>query len=127
MSAFASITLQNNAAANVTFNPQSIDANGVASFLSTDTTVLDAKKKVTMSVSLPKNGGSVARVKQRVVVPIMDTVDTTKKMAEAYVNIEFVMPKNASDIIRLDLRKYADTLLTNAITTAAVQNLEAIY
>jgi hypothetical protein len=126
MSAFATLTLQNNAATNVVFNPQSIDSDGVATYLSGDA-ILDAKKKVTMSVSLPKGGSTVARVKQKVVVPIMDTIDANKKVAEAYVTIDFVLPKLASETIRLDLRKYADTLLTNAVTTAAVQSLEAIY
>lgn len=126
MTAFAALTLQNNAAANVTFNPQSIDSSGVATWFTSDS-VFDAKKKVTMSVSTPKGNGTVSRIKQRVMVPIMDTVDTTKKIGEAYVNIEAVIPKVTSDIIRLDLRKYADTLLTNAVSTAAFQNLEAIY
>lgn len=126
MSAFAAVTLQNNAATNVVFNPQSIDSDGVATFLTGDA-ILDAKSRLTMSVSLPKNGSTVSRVKQKIVVPIMDTVDATKKVAEAYVNIEFVFPKNTSETTRLDIRKYAATLATNAITTAAVQSLEAIY
>lgn len=126
MSAFAAVTLQNNAASNVTFNPQSIDSAGVAKWLTSDS-VFDARKSVTMSVSLPKNGSTVARVKQKVIVPIMDTVDANKKVAEAYVTIEAVIPKLASETVRLDLRKYADTLLTNAVSTAAYQNLEAIY
>lgn len=125
MSAFAALSLQNNAAVAQTFNPQSIDA-GVSVWLGTEP-VLDAKKKVTMSVNLPKNGSTVSRVKQRITVPVMDTVDATKKIAEAYVDMVFVLPKQASETIRLDLRKYADQLLTNAVTTAAVQNLEAIY
>lgn len=126
MSAFAALSLQNNAAVAQTFNPQSIDAAGVSIWLGTET-VLDAKKKVTMSVSLPKNGSTVSRVKQRITVPVMDAVDPTKKVAEAYVDTVFVLPKQASETVRLDLRKYADQLLTNAVTTAAVQNLEAIY
>jgi len=126
MSAFAALSLQNNAAVAQAFNPQSIDAAGVATWYGTET-VLDAKKKVTLSVSLPKNGSTVSRVKQRISVPIMDAVDATKKIADAYVDITFVLPKQASETVRLDLRKYADQLLINAVTTAAVQNLEAIY
>lgn len=126
MSAFASLTLQNNAAANVIFNPQSIDSMGVATYLTGDA-ILDAKSRVTMSVNLPKNGSTVSRVKQKIVVPVMDTVDPSKKVAEAYANIEFVFPKNASETIRLDCRKYAVTLLSSAVTTAAVQGLEAVY
>lgn len=126
MAAFATLTLQNNAAANVVFNPQSIDGSGVATYLTSDA-VYDAKKKVTMSVSLPKNGSSVARIKQKVMIPIMDTVDANLKVAEAYVTIEAVVPKIASETNRLDLRKLADTLLQNAVSTSAYQNLEAIY
>jgi hypothetical protein len=126
MSAFAALSLQNNAAVAQTFNPQSKDASGVSSWLGTET-VLDAKKKVTMSVTLPKNGSTVSRVKQRVIVPVMDPADTTKKVAEAYVDVVFVLPKQASETVRLDLRKYADQLLINAVTTAAIQNFEDVY
>lgn len=126
MTAFAAVTLLNNASANVVFNPQAIDPTGVAIWLTSDA-VFDAKKKLTMSVSIPKGNSPVSRIKQRVMIPIMDAVDTTKKVGEAYVNIEAVIPKLASDTTRLDLRKFADTLLTNAVSTAAYQNLEAIY
>lgn len=126
MSAFAALSLQNEAAVAQTFNPASIDSSGVAKWLGTETT-LDAKKSVTMSVSLPKNGSTVVRVKQRVTIPVMDAVDTTKKVGECYANVELVMPKIASSTNRLDLRKYVDQLVTNAVTTAAVTNFEAIY
>lgn len=126
MSAFASLTLQNNAAANVVFTPSAIDSSGVASWFSA-ASVYDARYKVTMSVTLPKNGGTVARVRQRVSIPIMDSVDPSKKVAEAYANIELVLPKQTTSTHRLDLRKLADTMLQNAITTAAVTDLESIY
>lgn len=126
MTAFAAVTLQNNAAANVVFNPQAIDPTGVAIWLTNDA-IFDSKKKLTMSVTIPKGNSPVVRIKQRVMIPIMDAVDTTKKIGEAYVNIETVIPKLASETTRLDLRKFADTLLTNAVSTAAFQNLEAIY
>lgn len=126
MSAFANLVLVNNAAANVTFVPSSIDASGVATWRE-QVSVFDAARRVTMSVSLPKNGGTVARVKQKVVIPIMDSVDTSKKIAEAYVNVEYVFPKQASDTVRLDARKFVDTLILHAVSTAAVQSLESIY
>ena len=126
MSAFASLSLTNAAAAAVVFNPSSIDSSGVARWLTSDA-IYDSKKAVTMLVSYPKNGGQVCRIKQKIVIPIMDTVDASKKVAEAYVNIESVIPKNASENVRLDLRKFAETLLTNAVSTAAYQHLEGIY
>lgn len=126
MTAFAALTLVNNAASNVVFGPASIDANGVATWLSDDT-IYDAKRRVTMSLTLPKNGSTVSRLKQRVAIPIMDAVDTSKKIAEAYCNIEFVMPKQATETNRLDLRRFAEKLLENAVTTAATQSFESIY
>lgn len=126
MTAFAALTLPNEAAANQTFNPVGIDPQGVAKWLGTET-ILDGKKSVTMSVALPKGGSSVVRVKQRVTIPVMDSVDTTKKIAEAYADIVMVLPKQASVTNRLDLRRYAEKLLENAVTTAAVTDFEAIY
>jgi len=125
MSAFAVLSLQNEAAVAQTFNPVSIQ-DGVAKCLGTEC-VLDAKKSATMSVSLPKNGSSKVRIKQRIVVPIMDAVDTTKKIDEAYVNIEYALPKNSSPTVRRDIRKYADQMVINAVTTAAIDNFEGIY
>lgn len=126
MSAFAALSLLNEAAVATTFNPASIDSVGVAKWLGTES-ILDAKKSVTMSVTLPKNGSSVARIRQRVMIPIMDTVDVNKKVAEAYADVTIVLPKLASSTNRLDLRKFADQLLINAVTTAAVSNFESIY
>lgn len=126
MSAFATLTLSDNAAAAKTFVPTSINSAGVAKWLG-DETVLDGKKSATMSMSLPQNGSTVARLKQRISVPIMDTVDTTKRIAEAYVNIEYVLPKQASLTDRLNLRAFLVDLSGEAITTASLTNLESIY
>ena len=126
MSAFALLTLQNNAAANVDFTPVSIDSNGVATWKTGDS-VYDAKSTVTMSVTHPKNGSDVVRMKQKVVLPVMDSVDTTLKVADCIVNIDVVLPKRASETNRLDLRKYAEKLIANAISTDAFQKLQGIY
>lgn len=126
MAAFATLTLQNNAAGNVTFVPQKIDQNGVATWM-TSNTVFDGKQKATLAVKLPQNGSSVVRVTGKVTLPIMDTVDTTKKVAECVGTFELLLPKQATQTNRLDIRKELDTLLTNAVVTSAVQDFEAIY
>lgn len=126
MSAFASLALQNNAAATVTFVPQKIDSNGVAVWM-TSNAVYDGKQKATLSVKLPQNGSTVVRVTGKVTLPIMDTVDTTKKVAECVGTFELLLPKQASQTNRLDIRKELDTFLTNAVVTSAVQDFEAIY
>lgn len=126
MSAFATLTLTNSAAANIAFAPASIDSNGVATWLAPGSS-LDARPKATMRVSLPKSNGTVARVKQRVTIPVMDTVDTSKKIAEGYVDVEFVFPKKMSETDRLNLKAFIIDMLGESITTDAVQNFGAIY
>jgi len=125
MTAFASLSLLNNAAVAQTFAAQSL-SGGIAKWMSQES-VYDARRQVTMSVSLPKNGSSVARIKQKIMIPIMDSVVTDKKIAEAYIVVEAVLPKQASETVRLDLRKFADQLLVHAASTAAFQNLEDQY
>lgn len=126
MTAFAVLTLNDNAAAAQTFNPASIDSSSVAKWLGTEA-LLDAKKSVTMSVSLPKSTGSVVRVRQRVAIPIMDSVVTNKKIGESYADITIVIPKFASSTDRLNLRAFTQNLLANAVSTAAITNFESIY
>jgi hypothetical protein len=127
MTAFASLSLQNNAAVAQTFTPNSIDREGVATWLTTSEAVFDARRRASLSVRHPKNGSSVVRIKGRVLIPIMDTIDTTKKVAEAYADVSFVIPKQANQTQRLDLRKYAAELTTNAVMTAAVDLFESVY
>lgn len=125
MTAFAVLSLANNAAAAQSFTPANI-SDGVAKWMGTET-ILDGKKSVTMSVTHPKNGSNVVRVRQRVAIPIMDAVNTSLKVAEAYADITIVLPKQATLTNRLDLRAYTQNLLANAVSTAAFTDFEAIY
>lgn len=126
MTAFAALTLQNNAAANVTFTPGSIDSAGVARWYG-QASVLDARPIVSFKVSNPPKGSNVARVSGKVTIPIMDTVNPQLKAAEMIGSFELVMPKQTTETQRLDLRKMVDTLLQNAVTTAGVQFIESVY
>lgn len=127
MTAFAALSLANNAAVAVSFNPVGIDSSGVAKWMTISESALDARRVVTQSVTLPKNGSSVVRVKERVAIPVMDAVDTSKKTAESYVNIEFVLAKQASSTDRLDLQAFAKNLIAHAASTAAITNFESQY
>lgn len=126
MAAFATLTLQNNAAANVTFTPSKIDQNGVAVYFAS-ASILDARMSASLGVKTPSGGSSVARVTGKVVVPVMDVVDTSLKVGECIGTFELVLPKKATETQRLDTRKLLDTLLQNAVTTAAAQYLESVY
>lgn len=126
MTAFAALSLLNNAAVAQTFSPVNIDSAGVAKWFSNEA-ILDAKKVVTFSQTLPKNGSPVVRHKMRISIPTMDTIDATKRIGDNYVNIEFVTGKASSSTIRLDLRAYVASLLNNAAVTAALTSLETQY
>lgn len=127
MSAIAVLALKNNAAVSQTFSPSGIDQSGVASWQTTSESIYDARRKVTQSVNLPKNGSSVVRVKQKIALPVMDAIDNTKKAGEMYANIEYVFPKNASLTGRLDLRAHVAELTSAGVTTDAVSNFENAY
>jgi hypothetical protein len=127
MPALAAITLQNNAAANVVFSPVTIDTKtGVVSW-ATANAVYDAKSTVTFSMVHPKGNSTRVRIREKVVIPVMDAVDVNKKVDECIASVEISLPKTATQLQRLDLRKYIDTLLTNAITTAAIDTFEGVY
>lgn len=126
MPALAAMTLVNNAAANVVFSPNMIDPNGVAIWY-TQNSIIDARSKATLSVRQPKPGSSVARVVGKISIPVMDTVDSTKKVSEVLGTFEFVLPKQATETQRLDIRKMMDTMLMHANLTSACQYLETVY
>jgi hypothetical protein len=127
MSAFATLALQNNAGTTVNFAPLTIDsASGVASYGTSDA-VYDQKSVVTASVKYPSKSSTKARLRLKVTVPLMDTVDTTKKVDEAIGTVELAFPKNMSSTDRLNLRKYVQTLVADAVTTAFATSFEGIY
>lgn len=126
MPAFAALSLLNISNNPVVFAPQSKDANGVSLWLGPETE-LDAKSKITQSVNLPKNGSPVTRVKQRIILPVMDSLDPTKKITEAYADVVYVLPKQASENTRLNLRKLVGELSGHTMTIAAVRNYEDNY
>jgi hypothetical protein len=122
MSAFAPITL---ATAGV-FSPSSIDSQGVAKLFGVGPAGFDTRPAISLSVRLPKVGGSVARVTAKGVIPNLDPV-TNLKIGECVCTMEFVMPKTAVDTDRANLLALAKEFLANAAVTAAVEDLESIY
>lgn len=126
MSAFAALVLTNSAAANVTFNPLTIDSTGIASYATSDA-IYDAKSFVSISSKVPNARSTKARFKGKVTVPLMDPVDPTKKIDEAIAAIDIAFPKNMGLTQRLDLKAYVDSLVSNAILTAFATSFEGIY
>lgn len=126
MPAIAAVTLTNAATSNIAFNPQGTNSAGVTRWAD-GKAAYDAKHSLTQQLTLPSGKSSVARLKQKLSIPVMDSVWTTKKVAETIVTIEFVFPKLASQTDRLDAKAYAASLLAHANTVAAVTNLENVY
>jgi hypothetical protein len=125
MPAIAALVLKDNTATDVTFTPAG-QTNGVTTFMTNDS-VFDAKRKVTTSVALPKPGSSVARIKFKCTVPVMDPVDTTKKVAEIVLNVDAVIPKQASVTQRVDARNFVRDLMAHANVTTMFASLENYY
>lgn len=126
MPALAAITLKNAANADVVFTPTSLDSSGVATLRTADA-VFQQRSTATISVSTPKAGSSVVRAKLRIVVPTMDAVDPTKKLAETLVNCDIVLPVNSGLTDRKNAKAYAISLLSSAFSTAAFEEFGAPY
>jgi hypothetical protein len=124
MSAFATLTISNGTT-NDSFVPSTLSNN--LAIWRKSASVYDAQAQLSNLYTGPKVGSSVVRVKQKVVIPKMDTVDATKKVSEFVCNIEFIMPKNSTDTERDLLRNYVISMVSNAITTGCVNNLQGVY
>lgn len=126
MSAFVPITLVDQASTNVEYFPSAIDPQGVAKLFEAGG-AFDARRSLSLSVRLPKVGGSVARVTAKVVIPVMDGSTPPVKTGECICTMEFVIPKTASEIQREDLLLFATQLLADPGVVLAVENLESLY
>lgn len=135
MPAFASIVLKDSAAANITFTPLSLDGTGIAKWIGTasdSATVggissFEAKRSASSSVTLPKNGSTVVRIKQKVLVPVYEPIAPFAKMGDAYVNVEFVVPAGAGQGDLTDLVAHAKDMIALSLTASAVTAFEPVY
>lgn len=128
MTALAAIVLDDGAdtPAPHTFDPSAIDQNGVARLYEA-ADAFDGRNAVSLGVKLPKNGSNVARVTAKVVIPVMDSEDPTKKIGEVLGSVEFVLPKQATLDQRKDVLAFTANFMADPSVIAAVQNLESIY
>lgn len=102
MPAIAAVTLpidNESPQGTVTLSPDGIDANGVARFSSGEE-VYDSRQVLTQSIRLPSKTSKVVRTQIKLVLPMMDQLDDTKRIGEVLVNVEIVMPKSAPQSLR---------------------------
>lgn len=132
MAAIAPIVVADNLAANHTFSPEGIDANGVAIFKDRDHG--SAVSFYTLSARLrgpvgPADGPNrVFRNTVKMVIPVIATingVDTLVSTMSGY--SEFVIPESATLQQRKDLRALFRNALGNSQIGAMVETLEQIY
>jgi hypothetical protein len=126
MPAFAVLQLKNQVGTETPFNPASINpATQVATWLGAGAT-LDARVQVSHSLVLPTGKSTRVRAKQRVVIPIIDSV-SGQKVDEIIVNVDASIPKNSALGDRQNIRAHVADLMTDPIVVAAFENFEAVY
>jgi hypothetical protein len=127
MPAFANISLKNQAAVEVVYTPADIDpTSSVARYLGAGAS-FDARPQVTISTSYPKGNSTKVKVKGKIVFPVMDTLDTTKKVDENIGQFEFSMSKSSALLTRQDLRAALADFLVDTTVVTAVENFESVY
>jgi hypothetical protein len=134
MPAFAAITLKDSAAANVVLSPLSLDGAGVAKWIgpvsdsatAASVSSFEAKVVASSSVSLPKNGSQVVRVKQKITVPVYSAA-TSAKTGDAIFSAEFVLPASAGQGDLTDLVAMAKEMVALTLTSSAVTAFEPVY
>jgi hypothetical protein len=127
MTQFASLTLKDKDAADVVFAANAINyQTGVANWRNAGTS-FDVSPSVTFSMSLPTAKSTRFRVKGKVVVPVPDLVQTSVKIDEIIMNLDFSIPKSATLAQRSNALAFVQTYLTNTIMSAAVSSLNGVY
>lgn len=123
MSAFASVVLADRNPTNRTFDFIGL-SNGVATYAYQPAgSSLDARVTASFSISPASKTSAVHRVKAKMVTPLMDTVDTTKKVGETVVNVEFLLPKLGIKTIRQDSLAFMLDFLNKAPLKDAITDL----
>lgn len=127
MPALAAISLKNQAGTEVSYSPAGINpATNVATWLGAGVSY-DARPQVSLSVNLPRGNATRVRVRGKISFPIMDSVDTTKRVDECIGEFEFSLPKKAILADRQNLRAALSDFVADAVVIAAVENYEGVY
>lgn len=147
MSAIAALTLNDGQSTPVahTFNPEGVlnQMPPVALYADRSTGVAVGFPRLSISLSTPpvarrgqaSTADRVYRAKMKVMLPVLETLGTNDagvtppatKAFDLVFNGEFILPERSSLQNRKDILAYAKNLLTQAVITALVQDLEAVY
>lgn len=127
MAAITMLSLKNDNGDEVDFIPSKIDAQtGVVSY-GTQAESFDRRSVATISVALPRSSGTRVRVKGKVTIPVMDSLDNTKRVDEEIGTFEFSLSKNGSLETRRHLLAHIKDFVSDAVVSVAVANFESPY
>lgn len=127
MTQFVAITLKDRAAADAVFSNTNINyVNGVATWKNSGVSY-DTGRLASFSLSIPTAKSTRCRIKAKMVIPLVDPLDSTKKIDELIANVEFVIPKQSVLTARQDLRALIVSFLGSDAIVAAVNNFEGVY
>lgn len=126
MAALTAVTLQMNAAgtATATYTPLT-KQDGVSTWVDFAIADVNLRPSLTHSVTQPKAGGAVGRVKEKVSVPFYAADGSTRRVG--FINVEAVLPVDMSEADREVLRNLARSAIASAIMEVAIKRFEDTY
>lgn len=137
MPAFSSVTLNDGQATPVAhvFQPNSL-VGELASFQDRSGGIALGYPVITILAADAAKGSAVAKVRAKIVVPILETVTGSstggfapapEKAMDLTADMLFLIPIRSTLAHRKDLLAYSKNLLSNALMTALVETQEKIY
>lgn len=136
MAAFADMTLNDGQATPVahTFKARRIDGI-VAKYQDISGGIAIGYPQVTISSREPVNGSDNFKVTAKVILPVLEAISGSSyagivaSPTLAYnltFNAEFILPSRSTLPVRKDILAYAKNLISNAVLTAVVQDLDFV-
>jgi len=137
MPAFGNLVLNDGQATPVahTFGPNVLDGE-LASYQDRSGGIALGYPVVTIMASDPAKGGSVAKVRAKIVLPVLETVTGSStggfapaptKAYDLTADMTFFLPQRSTLAQRKDILAYAKNFLSNALATALIETQEKIY
>lgn len=127
MAQAANIVLQDNAAANVTFTPESVTPQ-VSSFADRTAGVALGFRRIRVGTHFASGKSQVNRTKFSVEYPVTQVTDGITSVAYTLrANVDLILPDGSTDTQRKDLYAFLKNGLANALVQGAMRDLDPLY
>lgn len=127
MTAFIATNLTNYAGDTVSFSAGTIDYNTSVATWFHQGASYDASEVMSFSLKVPTSKSSRSRIRAKITVPIMDAVNTTKKVDELIIDCNLSFPKTSTLAQRRDALAYFKSYMATTIMTQAVEANSGVY